>query len=111
MGVRLESALFGGLGLELIWLSTWSASMQTEFAPQNPCKELGMVVCTYYVSTAEAGTGKSQDSVASKPSLFNGSNTKVRDSTSKKQDGPVLRHGTWVASDCGTHVFPWLACS
>lgn len=85
--------------------------MQTEFAPQNPCKELGMVVCTYYVSTTEAGTSTSQDSVASKASLLNGSNAKVRDSTSKKQDGPVLRHGTWVASDCRTHVFPWLACS
>ena len=68
--------------------------MQTAFAHQSPCEELGMVVYIYHVSTEKAETGKSQDSVASKPSLFSESYTKVRDPTSKKQGGPVLRHGT-----------------
>lgn len=67
--------------------------MQTEFDPQSPCKELGMVVYTYYISTEKAETGKPQDSVASKPCLFSESYTKVRDPTSKKQGGSVLRHG------------------
>lgn len=55
MGARLESTLFWGLGVVALWLSTCSASMQTEF-------ELGMVVYTYYISTKEAETGKSPDS-------------------------------------------------
>lgn len=61
--------------------------MQTE-------SELGMVVYTYYIGTEEAETGKSPVSVASRPSLFSESYTQVRDPTSKKQGGSVLRQGT-----------------
>lgn len=58
--------------------------MQTEFDRQSPCEELGMVVYTYYFSTEKAETGKSQDSVASKPSLFRESYTKMRDPLPQK---------------------------